>query len=255
MRGFRGSFAELREEGGLDRRAAALKGAFPHTVPILTGFIFLGMAYGMLMNAKGFPMALTAAMSVFVFAGSMQYVAIPLLAAGFDPLLALLLTLVVNARHVFYGISMLERLKGAGRFKPYIIFALCDETFSVLVEAKPPEGVDKGLFMFFIALLNQSYWVIGSVLGHLAGAASGFDAKGLDFALTALFVVIFLGQWKGASDRRPALIGLGCTATAILAFGRDSFVLPAMAMILAALMLMRRPGEMGFEAGRTEGAE
>ena len=244
----------LRKEGGLDRRAAAFKGAFPHTVPILTGFMFLGMAYGMLMNAKGFPLLLTAAMSVFVFAGSMQYVAIPLLAAGFDPVLALLLTLVVNARHVFYGISMLDRLKGAGRFKPYIIFALCDETFSVLVAAEQPQGVDKGLFMFFVALLNQSYWVIGSVLGHMAGAMSGFDPKGLDFALTALFVVIFLGQWKGASDRRPALIGLGCTAAALLAFGRDSFVLPAMALILAALMLIRRSGEGDIKASRTEGS-
>ncbi len=239
----------------MDRRAAALKGAFPHTVPILTGFMFLGMAYGMLMNAKGFPLPLTAAMSIFVFAGSMQYVAIPLLAAGFDPLLALLMTLVVNARHVFYGISMLDRLKGAGRFKPYIIFALCDETFSVLVAAEPPQGVDKGLFMFFIALLNQLYWVLGSVLGHLAGAASGFDAKGLDFALTALFIVIFLSQWKGASDRRPALIGLGCTAVALLAFGRDSFVLPAMGLILAALMLIRRGGEGNLEASRTEGSQ
>lgn len=255
MERFQAEAFEASEEGALGRSAAALKGAFPHTVPILTGFVFLGMAYGMLMNAKGFPLLLTAAMSIFVFAGSMQYVAIPLLAAGFDPLLALLLTLVVNARHVFYGISMLERLKGTGRFKPYIIFSMCDETFSVLVAAEPPEGVDKGLFMFFIALLNQLYWVMGSVLGHLAGAVSGFDAKGLDFALTALFVVIFISQWKGAADRRPALIGLGCTAVALLAFGSDSFILPAMALILAALMLIRRPGEGFFEAGRTEGAK
>ncbi len=230
----------------MDRRVAALKGAFPHTVPILTGFMFLGMAYGMLMSAKGFSLALTAAMSLFVFAGSMQYVAIPLLAAGFDPMLAFLLTIVVNARHVFYGISMLERLKGTGRYKPYIIFALCDETFSVLLAAKPPEGVDKGMFMFFVALLNQLYWVMGSVLGHVAGAASGFDAKGLDFALTALFVVIFLSQWKGTSDKKPALIGLGCSAAALLAFGRDGFVLPAMAIMLTALMLVRKPGEGAF---------
>lgn len=245
--------AGLGEEGKLDRRAAALKGAFPHTVPIFTGFMFLGTAYGMLMSAKGFSLPFTAAMSIFVYAGSMQYVAIPLLAAGFDPVLALLMTLVVNARHIFYGISMLDRLKGTGKYKPYIIFALCDETFSVLVAAEPPEGVDKGLFMFFVALLNQSYWVLGSLLGHLAGAASGFDAKGLDFALTALFVVIFLSQWKGASDRRPALIGLGCTAAALLAFGRDSFVLPAMALILAALMLIRRPVEGDLGEARKEG--
>lgn len=238
----------------MDRRACALKAAFPHTVPILTGFMFLGMAYGMLMNAKGFPLALTAAMSLFVYAGSMQYVAIPLLAAGFDPMLALLLTLVVNARHVFYGISMLERLKGAGRYKPYIIFALCDETFSVLVATDPPKGTDRGLFMFMIALLNQSYWVLGSVIGHVAGAASGFDAKGLDFALTALFVVIFLGQWRQAQDRRPALIGLACTAAALLAFGRDSFVLPAMTMMLAALMLVRDKADKASGAARREAA-
>ncbi len=207
--------------------------------------MFLGMAYGMLMNARGFPLVLTAVMSLFVFAGSMQYVAIPMLAAGFNPMLAFLLTLVVNARHVFYGVSMLDRLKGTGRYKPYIIFALCDETFSVLVAAKHPEGTDRGLFMFMVALLNQAYWVLGSVLGHLAGAASGLDAKGLDFALTALFAVIFLSQWKQAADKKPALIGLGCSTAALLIFGRDSFVLPAMAMMLAALMFIRKAGNMG----------
>lgn len=231
----------------MDRRIAALRAAFPHTLPILTGFMFLGMAYGMLMSAKGLSLPLTAAMSLFVYAGSMQYVAIPLLLGRFDPLLVLFMTLVVNARHVFYGISMLGRLKGAGRYKPYIVFALCDETFSVLVAADPPEGVDRGLFMFMVALLNQMYWVLGSVLGHVAGEASGFDARGLDFALTALFVVIFLSQWKQAADKRPALIGLGCTAAALIVFGRDGFILPAMAVMLAALMLMPKRGEDGIK--------
>lgn len=224
----------------MGRRAAALKAAFPHTAPILTGFIFLGMAYGLLMNAKAFSPWLTLAMSALVYAGSMQYVAIPLLAGPFNPLLALLLTLVVNARHLFYGISMLEKMKGAGRFKPYVIFALCDETFSVLLSSEPPTGVDRGLFMFFIAFLNQFYWVTGSILGYMVGSAAGFEAGGLDFALTALFVVIFLGQWKASSDRRPAMIGVGVTALSLVLFGRESFMLPAMAMILAALMLIRR---------------
>jgi 4-azaleucine resistance transporter AzlC len=149
--------------------------------------------------------------SLGAFAGSAEYMAIAFLTLPFDPLLALGMALMVNARHVFYGISLMERYKTAGKLKPYLIFGLCDETFSLICSAKPEEGVDPNLFAFFITLLNHLYWVTGTLAGGLLGGMVTFDTKGLDFVLTALFVVIFTGQWKNQRDHRPALIGLGCT--------------------------------------------
>jgi 4-azaleucine resistance transporter AzlC len=218
----------------------ALKAAFPITIPVLTGYLFLGAAYGILMNAKGYGLGWTVLMSVFVFAGSIQYVGVTLLTTAFHPLYALVLTLLVNARHLFYGISMLERYKGAGRLKPYLVFGLTDETFSLLCSTDPPEGVDRTWFQFFVTLLDHSYWVTGSALGSVIGALLTFNTKGLDFVLTALFVVIFINQWRGTKSHWPAVLGVVATGICVVLFGSTNFMIPAMIFILAILTLYRK---------------
>lgn len=218
----------------------ALKAAFPHTLPILAGFLFLGMAYGILVHSKGFAWPWTLLMSSAIFAGSMEFVTVGLLAGSFHPAYAFFLTLMVNARHLFYGISMLDKYRGTGWKKFFLIFGMCDETFSINCSVEPPEGVDKGWFQLFITILNYLYWVGGALLGSIAGAFLPFDTTGIDFAMTALFVVIYLNQWMEAKDHRPALIGLGATLLCLIVFGADNFILPAMALILLCLTLLRK---------------
>ena len=219
---------------------AALKAAFPRTLPVFTGFTFLGIAYGILMKSKGYDVGWTVLMSLFVFAGSAQYVAITFLTSVFNPVYAFLMTLMVNARHLFYGISMLDKFKNTGKLKPYLIFGLCDETFSIVCSAEPPEGVNRNLFMLFITLLDHSYWVIGSALGGLLGSIVSFNTKGLDFVLTALFVVIFIGQWKAQKDHKPAVTGVLCSVICLIVFGQSHFIIPSMAAILVVLSLLRK---------------
>ena len=172
---------------------------------------------------------------------SMQFVAVGMLAGGFDPLALLLMTVLVNARHVFYGLSLLETYRGTGWMKPYLIFGLCDETYSLLCAQTPPEGVDKNWFMFFVTLLNHSYWVAGSTLGGVLGLAIPFDVTGIDFALTALFVVIFVGQWQGAKDRLPSVIGVASALLCRLLFGPDHFLVATMLLMLLLMTVFRRP--------------
>lgn len=210
----------------------AFRAALPYTLPICVGFLFIGMSYGFLMRSKGFSVLYPVAMSALIYAGSMEFVAVELLLSAFAPLHAFLLTLMVNARHLFYGISMLEKYKGTGRMKPYLIFGMCDETFSINCSVAPPEGVDRGWFMFFVTLLNQLYWIAGATLGALLGSLLHFDTTGIDFVMTALFTVMFVNQWEERRDHRPALTGLGCAALCLVLFGSDGFMLPAMALIL-----------------------
>lgn len=217
----------------------AMKVAFPHTLPILTGFMFLGFAFGVLMQVKGLGIGWAMLMSVITFAGSMQFVAVSLLSAAFDPVYALLLTLMVNARHIFYGISMLERFRNTGRKKWFLIFSLCDETFSVLCSTKAPEGIDRSWFMFFIALFDYLYWSVGTLLGGVIGGMITFDSEGLDFVLTALFVVIFLNQWNSIPHHKVPIIALLCSIVSLCMFGLDIFLLPAMAAIIVCLSLLR----------------
>lgn len=218
--------------GTMNIKVKALKAAFPHTLPVLAGFLFLGVAYGILMKSIGYGAGWTFLMSFLVFAGSMQYVGITLLTAAFNPLYALFITLMVNARHIFYGISMLEKFKNTGGFKPYLIFAMCDESFSILCSAKPEKDVDRNWFMFFIAFLNRWYWIAGSVLGAFLGKYIKFSTKGLDFALTALFVVIFINQWQEQKNHLPAVVGVLSSAVCLLIFGPDKFIIPSMLLIL-----------------------
>lgn len=231
------------EVKNLNEKTKALKAAFPHTIPVFTGFIFLGFAYGILMSSKGYGIGWSVLFSLVTFAGSAQYVAISLLTSAFNPVYALIMTLMVNARHLFYGISMLERYRDTGRLKPYLIFGMCDETFSITCSTEPPEGVDRSWFMFFITLLNHSYWVMGSALGGLLGSMVSFNTKGLDFVLTALFVVIFVGQWKSQKDHKPAIIGVVCSLACLFVFGPGNFIIPSMLAILAVLMVSRKREE------------
>lgn len=216
--------------------AAALRAAFPATIPVLTGYLCIGMAYGLLMANAGYGVFWALLLSLLCYAGSMEFVAVSLLTAGFDPVQALLMALMINARHAFYGLSMLEKYRGTGWARPFLIFSLTDETFSLVSTLKPPDGVTRRDFYFWISLLDYLYWQVGSVLGALIGGLLPFDTTGLDFALTALFIVLFLEQWRKRENRPAALIGLGCTAVSLAVVGADRLVIPAMVLILAVLL-------------------
>ena len=216
--------------------AAALRAAFPATIPVLTGYLCIGMAYGLLMANAGYGVFWALLLSLLCYAGSMEFVAVSLLTAGFDPVQALLMALMINARHAFYGLSMLEKYRGTGWARPFLIFSLTDETFSLVSTLEPPDGVTRRDFYFWISLLDYLYWQVGSVLGALIGGLLPFDTTGLDFALTALFIVLFLEQWRKRENRPAALIGLGCTAVSLAVVGADRLVIPAMVLILAVLL-------------------
>ncbi len=218
----------------------ALSAAFPYTVPIFAGFLFLGIAYGIYMNTSGFSALYPFGMSATIFAGSMEFVAVNLLLGAFDPLRAFALTLIVNARHLFYGISMLDRYNGTGRKKGYLIFGMCDESFSINCSATIPPDVDKGWFMFFVTLLNHLYWVCGATLGGILGPFVRFDTKGISFVMTALFIVIFLEQWLKEKRHQSAMLGLGVTALCLVIFGGQNFVIPSMLGILVCLSLLKK---------------
>ena len=218
----------------------ALKATFPYTLPICVGFLFLGISYGFLMRSKGFSFVYPLCTSLFIFAGSMEFVTVELLLSAFHPLHAFLLALMVNARHLFYGLSMLQKYRGTGWKKLYLIFGMCDESFSINCTVTPPPDVDKGWFMFFVTLLNHIYWVTGATLGALLGYFIHFDTTGIEFVMTALFVVMFINQWEESKDHRPALAGLGCSLLCLVVFGSSQFIVPSMALIVLSFLLGRR---------------
>lgn len=229
--------------------------AFPVTLPVLTGYLFLGVAYGLLMQKAGLSVWVTLAMSALVYAGSMQYAAIPLLCGAFAPLSALSLALMVNARHVFYGVSLLPRYRKTGGYEPYLAFSLTDETFSVNVSANLPPDLAPGDFYFAVSVLDQSYWVAASVMGHLFGSALTLNTEGVEFVMTALFAVIATGQWMETREHRPALIGLGASAVCLALFGSERFILPAMGLILLLLLALHSPLERALAAGEASADE
>lgn len=216
-----------------------LEAAFPHTLPIMAGFLFLGMAYGIYAHSLGFSFVYPMVMALTIFAGSMEFVAMDLLLGAFNPLGAFLLALMVNARHLFYGIAMLDKYRNTGKKEGYLIFGMCDESFSINCTAAIPEGVDAGWFMFFVTLLNQIYWVLGATLGGLMGNIIPFNTQGLDFVMTALFIVLFLEQWFKEKNHASALIGIVVSVAALILLGGSAFIIPAMIVILALLILLR----------------
>ncbi len=221
-------------------RGAAFRAALPATVPVMTGFFCLGVTYGVLMQTKGYGPLWSTLMSALAFGGSMQFVAITLLTAAFDPLQAFLLSVLVNARHMFYGLSLLEKYKGIGRIRPILIYLLCDETFSLVSALEPPDGVERREFYFWISVLNYSYWVAATAVGGLLGRYITFNTAGMDFALTALFVVLLMEQLKKRENRPAGLIGAACAAVSLAVFGADAMVVPAMVLVLAVLLAGRR---------------
>lgn len=220
-------------------RIKALRAAFPRTLPVMTGYLFLGIAFGVLLREAGFGPLWALLMSGLIYAGSMQFVAVGLLGGPFAPLTAGLVAFTVNARHLFYGLSMLGRFAKRGGLKPYLIFGLTDETYSLLCAGDAPEGVDKGWYDFFLTALDHLYWVSGSLLGSVMGAALPFDSTGIDFAMTALFLVIFVEQWESAKSRLPALLGVGASAVCVAVFGPEGFIPFAMAAIFAGLTALQ----------------
>lgn len=217
----------------------AFRKAFPYTIPVLTGYLFIGIAFGVMFAEKGYSFLWAMLMSLMVYAGSGQYLAVNFFVPGISFLHVIFMTLMVNIRHIFYGISLLEKFNQMGLKRWYMIFGLTDETYSLLCTTKIPEDVEEEKFLFAISIMNQSYWVIGSAIGGLAGTLIPFNSEGIDFAMTALFVVIFVEQWMDLRNRIPEMIGVAAAVICLQIFGADGFVLPSMLLIIFVLFLGR----------------
>ena len=216
-----------------------VRAAFVTSLPVMAGYIILGTGFGILAHNAGYGLPWALAMSLLVFAGSMQFVGIGLLAGGASVLTMVLTTVMVNARHLFYSISMLGHYRNAGRYKPYLIFSLTDETYSLLCDGKVPEGTDANRFRFLVSLFNRSYWVLGSIIGSLVGGILPFSTAGIEFSMTALFIASFTEQWITAKDHIPAVTGLAGTLLCLVIFGPERFLIPAMLLITLLLTLLR----------------
>lgn len=221
----------------------AFKAAWPKTIPIMAGFLFLGFSYGVFMNVSGFSFIYPMVMSAVIYGGSLEFLTVSMLLSPFAPLQVFTVSLMIQARHLFYGISMLEKIKGTGLKKFYLIYGMCDETFSVNYVADIPTDVDRGWFMFFVTILNQIYWVAGATLGGLFGSLITFNTKGLDFVMTALFAVIFLDRLMTEKKHYTAAIGVLSALVCRLIFGADSFMLPTMGLMLLLLTAFKKPLE------------
>ena len=217
-----------------------IKVAFKITIPVMLGYLSVGIAFGLLLEKSGYNFLWAIIMSLFIYAGSMQFIAIGLLTGGAGLISIALMTLFVNIRHVFYGLSFIDKFKAMGKKRIYMIFSLTDETYSLLCSAKTPEGVDKNSFLFYIAFLDQIYWLIGTIIGSIAGSLITFNTKGMDFAMTALFVVIFIEQWFTYKNHIPVIIGVIVTILSLLIFGPNNMILPSMVFITIILMLFKK---------------
>lgn len=218
----------------------ALKAAFPLTLPVMAGYLFLGFGFGILLESKGFSFIWALLMSVIIFAGSMQYVAIDLFTGGVSFITTAVITVMIQIRHLFYGLTLIDKYRDSGKKKPLLIFQLTDETYSLVASAKPPEDVDQHWFYLWISALDHCYWIIGCTSGALFGSMVHFNTKGIDFVMTALFVVIFIDQWLNAKEHIPAVTGVVCSILCVIIFGSDSFIIPAMILILLMLTFLRK---------------
>lgn len=220
----------------------AFKTAFRDTIPVMTGYLFLGVGFGILLDQNGYGVLWAFFMALFMLAGSGQYLAVSLMASHASLITTAIATFLLNARHIFYGISLLEPYQDAGKKKPYLIFGLTDETYSLVTQNEPPQGVSRHTYCFLVTLLDHIYWICGCVLGNVAGMLLPFELKGVEFVLTALFVTLFVEQWLTHKDHRPALIGVLSTALCLLLFAKDLFLIPSMALIALLLTLSRKTG-------------
>lgn len=219
---------------------SVVKQAFYKSIPVLAGYIILGIGFGILLRSAGYGVLWAFAMSCLIYAGSMQYVGVSLIAGGASAVTAVLTTVMVNARHLFYSISMIDRYKDTGKYRPYLIFSLTDETYSLLCDGQVPDEASGNFYRFLVSLFNQSYWVAGSVIGSLLGNVLPFSTKGIEFSMTALFVASFTEQWLSGAGHIPALTGLGCTLLCLLVFGPEYFLIPAMFLITFLLTTVRK---------------
>ena len=218
----------------------AFRKAFPYTIPVLTGYLFIGIAFGVMYAEKGYSFLWAILMSVMVYAGSGQYLAVNFFVPGISFIQVIFMTFMVNVRHIFYGISLLERFHKVGKSRWYMIFALTDETYSLLCTTKIPSGVNEAKFLFAISILDHLYWILGSAIGAIAGTLLPISSEGIEFAMTALFVVIFIEQWMDRKNRIPELLGVAIAFVSLLLFGANNFVLPAMLAIVAFLFIGRK---------------
>ena len=223
-----------------------VKLAFMKSLPVLAGYIVLGIGFGILLSKAGYGPLWAFAMSVLIYGGSMQYVGVDLISGGVSILMTAVTTIMVNARHLFYSISMLRVYKDSGKYKPYLIFSLTDETYSLLCDGKTPEGAEPEKYRFLVSLFNHSYWIIGGVIGNLLGSVLPFSSRGIEFSMTALFISAFVEQWITMKDHIPAISGIACTLISLLIFGPENFLIPAMLLITLTLSLLR---------GRLDGKE
>lgn len=222
-----------------ETNSAAIRAAFPHTIPVFAGYIVLGFGFGLLLQSKGYNFIWAFFMSITIFAGSMQYVAVDLLATGAGLITCAIMTLLINARHLFYGISMLGRYRNINKVKPYLIFGLTDETYSLACSTEPPEGVDRSAYYFWLTFLDHCYWIAGCTIGALLGQAIPINTAGVDYAMTALFTVILTDHLLKKASRIPALIGLIVSFICLQIFGSNNFLIPSMLGISICLMLFR----------------
>lgn len=228
-----------------------LKKALKDSLPILAGYLALGIGFGVLLHSKGYSFLWALLMSCTIYAGAGQYAAVDLLSSGASLITTAVMTLIINARHFFYGFSLLDKYKGTGKAKPYMIFALTDETYSLVCTAKIPEGIDEKKYYLFLSVLDQLYWITGCTIGALLGTFIPFDSTGIDFAMTALFVVIFIEQWLSTNEHLPAILGAATTLVCLFIFGAQYFIIPSMAFIAVELVIFRKR----FEKNRSDSKE
>ena len=221
-------------------KKSIIKKAFLKSLPVLAGYIVLGIGFGILLKKAGYGALWSFAMGTFIYAGSMQFVGVGLIEGGASIITTIITTFMVNARHLFYSISMIDKYKGSGKYKPYMIFALTDETYSLLCDGKTPEGEDPNLYRFLVSFFNHVYWISGCVLGSLLGSVLPFSTAGIEFSMTALFIASLTEQWLSNKDHIPAITGLFSTLICLLAFGKDNFLIPSMLLITFVLTLLRK---------------
>lgn len=245
----------MAETGKAKTMKKTVRAAFVKSLPVMAGYLALGFGFGVLLAQAGYGPIWALAMSVTIYAGAMQYLAVDLLANQATLAATAIATFMVNARHIFYGVTMIEKYRNAGKYKPYIVFGMTDETYSLTCDGKAPDGLDFPRFAFWLTLFDHSYWIVGCVVGALVGTLVEFDSRGVDFAMTALFVAVFVEQWKGTRRHRPASVGVAVSILALFAFGPDNFLIPATLGICAVLIGGRRFFETKKEKETTAAQE